>query len=281
MLKKPIIEFKNFSYFYSSNDLPALKEINATIEEGEFVGLIGRNKAGKSTACLSMVGIIPHVFGGEWVGDIEINGKVVSAENISDVTELVGIVFQDAESQFTQETVEDEIAFAMCNMGFAREEMIKRVQEVAISCNLTGFLDRSPFQLSGGQQQRLAVACLLALKPKVIILDESTSQLDPIGRDEIFSLVAELHKEGRTIIMADHNIEKIAEYSTKLMVLFDGELKMFGPTKEILQQKELLNQYHIRLPQVTDAAYYLKEEYKINQLPINLDEAIQIFKSNS
>jgi energy-coupling factor transport system ATP-binding protein len=277
-LGTPIIEFKNFSYYYANTEEPAIKNITATIEEGDFVGLIGPNKAGKSTACLSMIGIVPHIIGGDWMGDVAVNHEIIDSSNVSDFTKVVGVVFQDAESQFTQETVEDEIAFAMCNMGFERSDMIKRVNEVAVSCNLTEFLGRSPFQLSGGQQQRLAVACLLALRPKVIILDESTSQLDPKGREEVFKLVKELHQQGRTIIMVDHNIEKLAEYTTKLMVFFEGELKLYGPTSEILQQKELLNHYHIRLPQVTDAAYGLKEIYSFTKLPIDLEEASRTFK---
>jgi energy-coupling factor transport system ATP-binding protein len=277
-LGTPIIEFRNFSYFYPNTQEAAIKNITAVIEEGDFVGLIGPNKAGKSTACLSMIGIVPHIMGGDWIGDVAIQNEVIDSSNVSDFTSVVGVVFQDAESQFTQETVEDEIAFAMCNMGFDRLEMIKRVQEVAVSCHLTEFLGRSPFQLSGGQQQRLAVACLLALRPQVIILDESTSQLDPKGREEVFKLVKELHQQGRTIVMVDHNIEKMAEYTTKLMVFYEGELKLYGPTKEILQDKELLNQYHIRLPQVTDAAYGLKELYHFEQLPIHLEEASRKFK---
>ncbi|MEH7886372.1 ABC transporter ATP-binding protein [Bacillus sp. JJ1609] len=277
-MSTPIIEFRNFSYYYPNTEEPAIKNITATIEKGDFVGLIGPNKAGKSTACLSMIGIVPHIMGGDWIGDVAVNKEVIESSNVSDFTKVVGVVFQDAESQFTQETVEDEIAFAMCNMGFERSEMMKRVQEVAVSCNLTPFLARSPFQLSGGQQQRLAVACLLALRPQVIILDESTAQLDPKGREEVFKLVKELHQRGRTIIMVDHNIEKMAEYTTKLMVFNEGELKLYGPTKDILQEKELLNQYRIRLPQVTDAAYGLKEVYHFAQLPINLEEASQKFK---
>jgi energy-coupling factor transport system ATP-binding protein len=281
VLGKPIIEFMDFSYYYPNAELPALKNITATIKEGDFIGLIGRNKAGKSTACLSMIGIAPHIMGGDWIGDIKVNNKILNDSTVSDLTDTVGVVFQDAESQFTQETVEDEIAFSMCNLGYGRSEMIKRVEEVVESCNLGEFLGRSPFQLSGGQQQRLAVACLLALRPQVIILDESTSQLDPIGRDEVFSLVSKLHAQGRTVIMVDHNIEKIAEYSNKIMVLFDGELKMFGPTEEILQQKELLEMYDIRLPQVTEAAYELKGKYGLKNLPIKLEEAIDMFSDRS
>ncbi|MBU9710517.1 energy-coupling factor ABC transporter ATP-binding protein [Evansella tamaricis] len=276
---KPIIEFQDYSYFYPKEEEAAIKNISVTINQGEFVGIIGRNKAGKSTACLSMIGIAPHTIGGDWIGNVIVNGILLDESTVGTITNHVGVVFQDAESQFTQETVEDEIAFAMCNMGIERTEMLNRVKKVAKDCNLTDFLDRSPFQLSGGQQQRLAVACLLALKPEVVILDESTSQLDPIGRDEIFSLVSKLHQLGRTVVMVDHNIEKIAQYTSKIMVLFDGEVKLYGDTREILQQKELLNQYHIRLPQVTDAAYGLKEEKGFTTLPITLDEAVGAFSN--
>ncbi|MGM8213053.1 energy-coupling factor ABC transporter ATP-binding protein [Virgibacillus sp. W0430] len=273
----PIIEFSGFSYYYPNYENAALNNITVTIESGDFIGLIGRNKAGKSTACLSMMGLAPHIIGGDWIGEIKVNGNVLSAENASDMTKVAGIVFQDAESQFTQETVEDEIAFSMCNLGLERSEIIKRIEEVMDSCYLHELSGRSPFHLSGGQQQRLAVACLLALRPDIIILDESTSQLDPIGRDEIFNLVSRLHQEGKTIIMADHNIEKIAEYTDKVMVLHDGELKLFGETKYIFQKKEELNGYDIRLPQVTDAVFKLKDIYNFKELPINLNEAEQLF----
>jgi energy-coupling factor transport system ATP-binding protein len=279
-LGKAIIEFENYSYYYPNTEIPALKNITATIEEGDFIGLIGRNKAGKSTACLSMIGILPHILGGDWVGNVSVCGKELDSSSLSETTKIVGVVFQDAESQFTQETVEDEISFAMCNLGFERNEMIERINEVLVSCNLSDLLGRSPFQLSGGQQQKLAVACLLALRPKVIILDESTSQLDPIGRDEVFSLVKELHEQGTTVIMVDHNIEKIAEYTNKIMVLYNGELKLFGPTEEILQHTELLKEYHIREPQVTAAAVGLKDKFGFSNLPIKLNEAIELFKNH-
>ena len=176
IMSKPIIELRNYKeYQYSAEDGPVLKNISCTINEGDFVGIVGCNRAGKSTLCKSIVGILPFVFGGEWDGEVVIDGNSLNETHGKGVMDVVGIVFQDAESQFTQQTVEDEIAFAMCNFGYDRKLMRERVKFAADACGLSNMLDRSPYRLSGGQQQRLAVACILALQPRVIILDESTS----------------------------------------------------------------------------------------------------------
>ncbi|HJD46888.1 MAG TPA: energy-coupling factor ABC transporter ATP-binding protein [Candidatus Mediterraneibacter norfolkensis] len=275
---KPIIEIKNYSYKYEDTDQLALKNITLTINEGDFVGVIGCNRAGKSTLCKSLVGILPFVSGGQWDGEIIIDGTSMNDSKGIGVTDIIGVVFQDAESQFTQQTVEDEIAFAMCNFGYERDLMRERVAFAAKACNLENLLGRSPYRLSGGQQQRLAVACILALQPRVIILDETTSQLDPIGRDEVFRLVSQLHEEGKTIIMVDHNIEKIAESVDKILVLHEGELIAYEEPHAVFGNKKMLNEHFVRVPQVTDAAIGLKDRLgKIAPLPIKLDEAEAVF----
>lgn len=272
---KPIIEIKDFSYSYPNTEVQALKHINVTIEEGDFVGIIGCNKAGKSTLSKAMVGILPYVLGGSYDGDIFVDGKSLSESGGAGATDVIGIVFQDAESQFTQETVEDEIAFAMCNFGFDNNLMIERVEFASKACGLYTMLDRSPFRLSGGQQQRLAIASILALQPRVLLLDESTSQLDPQGRDEVFNLVEELHKKGSTVIMVDHNIEKIADSTNKVLVLHDGEVVTYGNTKEVFANKKLLNSHNVRVPQVADAAIQLG----MKNIPVSLEEAKKDFAS--
>ena len=255
-----------------------LKNISFTINEGDFIGIVGCNRAGKSTLCKSIVGVLPFVFGGEWDGEILVDGKSMNDTHGNGVTDIVGIVFQDAESQFTQQTVEDEIAFAMCNFGYEQALMRERVLFAAKACGLENMLDRSPFRLSGGQQQRLAVACILALQPRVIILDESTSQLDPIGRDEIFRLVGQLHNAGKTVIMVDHNIEKIAEAVDKVLVLHEGELVAYDDPHKVFADKENMNSHFVRLPQVTDAALALRGRLGgTPDLPVTLNEAVSVF----
>lgn len=277
-MSKPIIELRNYSYQYSAEDGPVLKNISCTINEGDFVGIVGCNRAGKSTLCKAIVGILPFVFGGEWDGEVVIDGNSLNETHGKGVMDVVGIVFQDAESQFTQQTVEDEIAFAMCNFGYDRKLMRERVKFAADACGLSNMLDRSPYRLSGGQQQRLAVACILALQPRVIILDESTSQLDPIGRDEIFRLVGELHKAGKTVIMVDHNIEKIAETVDKVLVLHNGELVAYDTPHKVFADKKTMNEHFVRIPQVTDAAIALKEQLNdSDEMPVTLEEAVPVF----
>ena len=277
-MSKPIIELKNFSYRYTHDSPIVLKNITFTINEGDFVGIIGCNKAGKSTLCKSIVGILPFVAGGEWDGEVIVDGKSLNETKGEGVTDVIGIVFQDAESQFTQSTVEDEIAFAMCNFGYDRELMRERVRFAATECDIYDLLGRSPYDLSGGQQQRLAVACILALQPRVVILDESTSQLDPLGRDNIFKLVSKLHEMGKTVIMVDHNIEKIADSADKVLVLHDGEVVMFDEKHKVFSNKQLLNDHFVRLPQVADAAIDLSKSFKgEGDIPITLEEAEKYF----
>lgn len=276
-MKKPIIEVKNFSYIYPQTNEVVLDKINLEIFEGDFVGIIGCNKAGKSTLCQSMVGVLPHLLGGQWDGEVIVDGINLNETKGHGATDVIGIVFQDAECQFTQETVEDEIAFAMCNFGIDRDEMRRRIINAATDCGLINMLDRSPFKLSGGQQQRLAVACILALQPRVIILDESTSQLDPIGRDEVFSLVTELHKRGRTIIMVDHNIEKIAEYVNKLIVVHKGKVVVTGEVNQVFQDLSLLTKYSVRVPQVTEATLKLELNHNDRLAPTKLSDAKELY----
>ena len=175
--------------------------------------------------------------------------------------------------------MEDEIAFAMCNFGFDKSLMRERVEYAAKACGLWEMLDRSPYRLSGGQQQRLAVACILALRPRVLLLDESTSQLDPQGRDEVFRLVEELHANGSTVIMVDHNIEKIAESTNKVLVLHNGEVVDYGDTHKVFANKEKLNEHFVRVPQVTDAALAIREKLVGDIVPITLKEAEATFEN--
>lgn len=275
-----VLALRDFSYVYPETEKLVLREVSLEIPRGSFVGVTGANRAGKSTLCSALTGIIPFVLGGRYQGALTVNGVEISDENAASVTETVGIVFQDAESQFSQETVEDEIAFGMCNLGVPREEMKKRIGRVARECSLAGLLSRSPFALSGGQQQRVAVACMLALRPQVIILDETTSQLDPIGRQEVFRLARELHREGYTIVMVDHNIEKLAEYASRLMVVKDGGLALHGPAAEVLQKREELEAAGIRLPQVTRAAAELAPDRR-GSWPVELGGAETFFREEA
>ena len=231
-MSKPIIEVKDYSYRYASTEELVLKNITFTVNEGDFVGVVGCNRAGKSTLCKSIVGILPFVSGGDWSGEIVIDGKSLNYTKGNGTTDVVGIVFQDAESQFTQQTVEDEIAFAMCNFGYERNQMRERVKFAAEACGLMGMLDRSPYHLSGGQQQRLCIARALAVEPDILLMDEATSALDPISTSKIEDLIADL-KQKYTIVIVTHNMQQAARVSDNTAFFLLGDLVEFGRTETL------------------------------------------------
>ena len=277
-MSRSIISVSDFSFIYPETKVFALEKVSFDVTENDFIGIIGCNKAGKSTLCTALTGIIPYTLGGQWEGTIHVDGNNLEESKGAAASSVIGIVFQDAESQFTQETVEDEIAFAMCNFGYTRELMEQRIRQAAASCGVLPLLGRSPFRLSGGQQQRVAIACILALQPRVIILDESTSQLDPIGRDEVFDLVRKLHESGSTVIMVDHNIEKLAEYAGKIMIMHRGKVVEFDDAKSVFQKKAALDSCNVRIPQVTEAALRLGICLDDGNAPIELAESVELFK---
>ncbi len=181
MKSEVIAVLDKFSYIYPNSQNLVLKDISLTIKKGEFLGIIGATGAGKTTLCLAMLGIVPQFYGGRFFGKIAIAGLDTLNHPVSAIARHVGIVFEDPEVQITATSVENEIAFALENLSVPREEILRRIPIVLKSVRLEGFEKKNPQELSGGQKQRLAIASALALQPDLLILDEPTSQLDPIG----------------------------------------------------------------------------------------------------
>lgn len=246
------IMVEHLKYRYPLTKELALKDISFTIEAGEFIGVIGENGAGKSTLCQSLVGIIPSFYKGAYGGKVMIDDLEVAKHSVSDVCKKVGIVFQNPFNQVTGSklTVYEEIAFGLENMGLPRAEMIERIDYSLKLLDIYKYRDRNPFDLSGGQMQRMAIASIIAMKPEVIILDEPTSQLDPQGSEEVFRAVQSLSQEGITIIMVEHKMEKIAEYSDRVMLLNDGQLIDFDTPQKIFSRNDL-EQYGVNAPTFT------------------------------
>ena len=204
----------NVSYMYPRSPEPVLKDISLKIRKGEFLGLIGPTGAGKTTLCLTLNGIVPQFYGGRFFGEVTAAGLDTLEHPINAMARHVGAVFEDPETQLIATSVENEIAFALENLRVPRDEIIARIPRVLEAVRLEGTEQKHPHELSGGQKQRLAIAAALALQPDLLILDEPTSQLDPVGTEEVFATVAELNRElGVTIIMAGHAAEEIAQYS--------------------------------------------------------------------
>ncbi|QOV20535.1 energy-coupling factor ABC transporter ATP-binding protein [Blautia liquoris] len=235
------IEVSNLKYRYPHTKTLALDGINLSIEKGEFIGIAGENKAGKSTLCQSFAGLIPTMFKGAYGGKILIGKKNAAETPIAELCQSVGLVFQNPFNQLSgaKETVFDEIAFGLQNLGVPREEMIKRVRDNLKLLDIEKYAYRNPFDLSGGQIQRVAIASILAMNPELIVLDEPTSQLDPQGSEEVFKAVEKLTKSGITIIMAEHKMEKLASYCDKILLLHKGKQIAFDTPEYIFSRDDL------------------------------------------
>lgn len=236
-----IIQVEGLKYKYPDSDQLALNGLSFDVSEGEFIGLAGRNTAGKSTLCFALAGLVPHFFNGGYGGKVIVDGLEVRQHEVGEISTLVGLVFENPFSQMTgsKYTVFEEIAFGLENMGLERNEIIQRVEESLILLDITAIKDKNPFDLSGGQMQRVAIASIIAMKPRILILDEPTSQLDPQGSEEVFKVVENLANEGMTIIMAEHKMDKLAHYADRILLLDDGQMVDFDCPGKVFSRDDL------------------------------------------
>lgn len=275
-MSNPIISIENVSYQYALSDKPALNEVSLDIYEGEYVAIMGACGSGKTSLCLTMNGIIPHMAIGGMAGKVTVAGTATANFPVRELARTVGMVFDNPEFQLSQVTAREEIALGLENTGVPRDEMLRRIEEVLGIVGLTGFEERSPLAMSGGQQQRLAIAAALAMYPRVLVLDEPTSNLDPLGKEEVFSVAARLNKErGMTVVIVEHEVEVIADFADRIIVMADGKIALNGTPKEVLAKVDKLAEYGARSPQVTELAYELqKRGYAINDYPVTLEQAL-------
>ncbi len=227
-MQKAIIELKNINFTYHNSEKNALSDVSFEIFPNEWVAIIGHNGSGKSTVAKIMNGLLEAN-----TGSVLINGTALNNENIYDCRRMVGMVFQNPDNQFVGNTVEDDIAFGLENNGIPREEMLTRIEDALKRVNMLGFEKREPSRLSGGQKQRVAIAGIIALAPQVIILDESTSMLDPEGRLEVIQTIEELHRtKNITVISITHDINE-ASKADKIIMMNHGRVDRIGTPDEI------------------------------------------------
>ncbi|HSH36369.1 energy-coupling factor transporter ATPase [Schnuerera sp.] len=256
-----IIKLENVNYIYNPNtpfEKKALDNISFGIEEGDFIGLIGHTGSGKSTLVQHLNGLMKPTSGKVIVDGIDINS---SSANLKEIRQKVGLVFQYPEHQLFEETVYKDIAFGPKNLGLGEDEVHIRVKKAMelVELNFDYLKDRSPFELSGGQKRRVAIAGVLAMKPKVLILDEPTAGLDPRGRDEILGRLQTLYQEGITIILVSHSMEDIARLVDRIIVMHRGKMAMEDKTREIFKKAEKLEELGLGTPQITS----FMRQYKI------------------
>ena len=278
-MTKEIIQIENLTYQYAHTDKPALVDINLSIKQGEYLAIIGPCGAGKTSLALSLNGIVPHMTVGEMRGNVLVDGIDTTQTQVRDLAHIVGMVFDNPEYQLSQSTVLSEMAIGLENIGIPRDEMLKRIAEALEIVGLSGLEERSPLALSGGQQQRLAIAAALSMYPKVLVLDEPTSNLDPMGKEEVFSVAARLNQEKQmTIVIVEHEVEVIASYADRVIVLDKGQIVNSGNVNDIFSDIDSLDGIGVRSPQVTAIASGLeKKGYHFENLPVTLDGADATF----
>lgn len=272
-----IIEIKNLNYIYNPNtpfEKKALDNINLRVKQGEFIGLIGHTGSGKSTLVQHLNGLIKPSSGDIIVDGINITKKDI---NLKAIRQKVGLVFQYPEYQLFEETIYKDIAFGPKNLGLSEEEVRNRVKESmeTVGLDYELFKDRSPFELSGGQKRRVAIAGVIAMQPKVLVLDEPTAGLDPHGRDEILGEIQEIFiKRGITIILVSHSMEDVAKLVDRILVMHNGKIDMDGSTREVFKKSYELEKKGLGIPQITKfMKEYRAKGHDINDDILTVEEA--------
>ena len=278
-----IVNLQDVTYKYPLTDTPALQNINLQVNEGEFLAVIGPNGAGKSTLCYTLAGFVPHFFKGELTGLVEVLGKESHNSTLSEWVLNVGLAFQNPFNQISgaKYTVFEELAFGLENIGIPRDEMKARVEDAMKLTGISDLAERSPYSLSGGQQQRVALTSILVMQPKVLVLDEPTSQMDPIGTREVFGVVRSMAERGMTVILAEHKVEWIAQFADRVIALKEGQIFLDGTPSEVLTSP-LLQENGFGISRYTSVARKAKEMglWKKDELPVTLDEAAEGFATD-
>lgn len=255
-----IIEIEKLNFAYGEEQAKkVLHDVDLTIEAGQWVALIGHNGSGKSTLAKLIDGLLTPQS-----GTIKVDGKILNEENIWDIREQIGMVFQNPDNQFVGADVEGDVAFGLENRGVSREEMQKRVKEALVAVKMERFAKYEPVRLSGGQKQRVAIAGVLALRPKIVIFDESTSMLDPEGRREIVSLMKKLNQEEHfTVISITHDIDEAA-LADRIIVLDNGQIIQDDTPKNVFERGNEL------LALGLDVPYQERLKHELSQLGITV-----------
>ncbi|WP_282800160.1 energy-coupling factor ABC transporter ATP-binding protein [Lactococcus lactis] len=268
-----ILEVENLVFKYEKeSDVNQLNGVSFSITKGEWVSIIGQNGSGKSTTARLIDGLFE-----EFEGKVKIDGELLTAENVWNLRRKIGMVFQNPDNQFVGATVEDDVAFGMENQGIPREEMIKRVDEALLAVNMLDFKTREPARLSGGQKQRVAVAGIIALRPEIIILDESTSMLDPTGRQEIMRVIHEIKEKYQlTVLSITHDLDEAAS-SDRILVMKAGKIIKEAAPSELFATSEDMVEIGLDVPFSSNLMKDLrKNDFDLPEKYLSEDELVEL-----
>lgn len=275
------LKLENVNYKYPLEEKNTLKNINTEIKKGEFWAVIGKNGSGKTTLCNILRRFVPDFYKGELTGKITLEGKELKDYSQKEIVQKIGFVFQNPFTQISgvKNTVFEEIAYGLENLGIEREIIISEVEKILKLLEIERLRDKNPYNLSGGQKQRVALASIIAMNPDVLVIDEPTSQLDPKGTEDIFKIINLMANEGKTIILVEHKLELIAEYAENILVLDEGEIILSGKAEEVLNNKILLEK-EIGMTQYSMLAYELEKSGKVEfeEIPITKEKIVELLK---
>ncbi|MDO4283983.1 MAG: ABC transporter ATP-binding protein [Eubacteriales bacterium] len=274
-----VITVENLKYRYPHTERLALSGLSFSVEKGEFIGVIGENGAGKSTLAQALIGLVPQFHKGAYGGSVTAAGLQAQTTPVAQMCEKVGLVFQNPFNQLSgaKDTVYEEVAFGMQNLGVERQEMKHRTEETLRRLGIWQYRDRNPFDLSGGQMQRVAIASVLVMQPQILILDEPTSQLDPQGSEEVFRAVGELSRSGITILMIEQKIEKLAAHCDRILLLHQGRQIAFDTPRKIFSMEGLEEKYGVQPPAFTRICRRLDRRLPDHTYPVTRKEAEGLF----
>lgn len=256
-----MIQIEGLSFQYEGSDKQVLKNLNLTVKDGGFLGIIGPSGAGKSTLTHVVNGIIPHHFKGDYYGRVTVNGIDAFEAGLTNLAACVGTVFQDIDSQMVAVVVEDELLYGLENFGVPKDQIEDRMEEALRLVGISHLRNRVISTLSGGQKQKVAIAAIIALRPQILVLDEPTGELDPAGSRQIFGLLKQLNETyGMTVIVVEQKIMLLCEFAKELGVLSGGELLFCGPVREVLAHSEELEKIGVQCPRVVSLSNEMKRQ---------------------
>jgi energy-coupling factor transporter ATP-binding protein EcfA2 len=276
MTRSVTIRVENLTFTYAGARKPAIKNANLEISEGDYIVITGPTGCGKTTLCRCFNGLIPHFHQGKIAGKVIVNGFDTHMTKVSDLSQTVGFVFQDPENQLVALNVERELAFAPENLGLPREEVRARVEEAIEMVGIEELRFKAPYELSGGEQQRVAIAAVLTLKPRVLVLDEPTSNLDPVSARRVVTLLGRINRDhGMTIILVEHRLDLVASYSSKVVVMNNGEIVVEGEPRVALST-DYVEELGVGIPKILKLFKGLQIDRSKHVFPLTPEEAVNM-----
>lgn len=259
----PVIEIRSLTYAYPEQPEPALRDVTLTVRRGEFMLLMGRSGCGKSTLALCLNGIIPHMLGGRLEGEVRVMGVSPQVVPVYETATRIGLVFQDPDSQICNIFVRDEVAFGPQNLLVDKQEILRRVERMLRFVGLPKFEHRTVFLLSGGEKQRVAIASVLAMEPEVIVFDEPTANLDPDGATEVRQLIREVHRQGKTVVLIEHDVSEFVDVADRVAVMDGGRILYVGSPREVFSARglELRDRLGLWIPETVEFALHARRKH--------------------